>query len=62
VIHCKVELEYEDGTAETYEAGQVYHQPASHTGRAEGGTEIVEFSPDREYAALLARFKSKRVL
>ena len=59
VIQGKIELEYEDGTVETYEAGQVYYQPPGHTGRAEGGTEIVEFSPDKEYAGLLAHFKSK---
>lgn len=59
VIKGKVTLEYEDGTVETYEGGQVYYQPPGHTGKAEGGTEIVEFSPDKEYAALIDHFKNK---
>jgi len=59
VIKGKITLEYEDGKVETYEGGQVYYQPPGHTGKAEGGTEIVEFSPDKEYAELIAHFKSK---
>jgi hypothetical protein len=59
VIKGKLDLEYQDGTVETYEAGQVYYQPPGHTGQAAGGTEIVEFSPDTEYGALLEHFKSK---
>lgn len=59
VIKGKVTLEYEDGSVEAYEGGDVYYQPPGHTGaRVEAGTEVVEFSPDEEYAALLAHFKS----
>lgn len=58
VIKGTLTLEYDDGTLEKYGAGQVYYQPPGHTGYAESGTEMVEFSPDEEYGRLLEHLKS----
>ena len=58
VIKGKVTLEYEEGSVEAYEQGDVYYQPPGHNGaQIEAGTEVVEFNPDAEYATLLEDFK-----
>lgn len=58
VISGRMDMEYADGTREVYEAGHVYYQPPGHRGaRVVAGTEIVEFSPEPDYANLIAAFK-----
>jgi hypothetical protein len=59
VISGRVDMEYTDGVRETYEAGHVYYQPPGHSrASASAGTEIVEFSPEPDYAKLIDAFKS----
>ncbi len=42
----RVTVGYEDGRAETVEAGDAFYMPAGHTSwRADAGTELVQFSP-----------------
>ncbi len=59
VIKGKIEMEFADGTRETYAAGEVYYQPPGHKGAvAAAGTEVVEFSPEPDYSQLIESFKS----
>ena len=42
---------------EIIEAGDVFYFPPGHAPEAEAGTELVQFSPSTEYAALMAEMK-----
>lgn len=58
VLSGRMDMEYADGTREAYEAGHVYYQAPGHCGgRVAAGTEIVEFSPEPDYANLIEAFK-----
>lgn len=52
VVQGKITFRYADGE-ETYEAGDAYYAPPGHSPFIHGGTEIVEFTPTREYAQTL---------
>lgn len=45
VLSGSINIEHEDGTSETAEAGQMYYWPAGHTGATEGGVTFIEVGP-----------------
>lgn len=46
VISGRIDVRYDDGRSETFEAGDPFYLPAGHTSwRAPAGTELVQFSP-----------------
>jgi hypothetical protein len=44
---------YDDGTEETYRAGDVYYAPAGHTAIVEEDVKFLDFSPTREHGEVL---------
>ena len=42
---------------ETIEAGDAFYFPPGHAPEAEAGTELVQFSPSDQFAALMAEMK-----
>ena len=53
VFKGKVTFRFPDH-AETYEAGDAYYAPPGHIPVVTAGTEVVEFSPAREYGETMA--------
>lgn len=53
VLSGRIEVAYDDGTSEVIEPGDAFYLPAGHTSwRAQGGTELVQFSPADQLAAV----------
>lgn len=53
LVQGRIRVDYEDGTTETVEAGQIYYWPPGHTIFVEENTLQAEFSPAREMDAVL---------
>lgn len=56
VLKGRLVVRYED-REETIEAGDAFYMPPGHAPEAEEGTEIVQFSPAEELAAMVAALK-----
>jgi hypothetical protein len=54
VLKGSITIAYTDGQEETVGAGELFYWPPGHTPRTEEGVTLVEFSPDRELAAVYA--------
>jgi len=59
LMEGRIKVTYEDGTAETIEAGELYYWPPGHTVYIEEATKQVEFSPAREMDAVLDHVAAK---
>ena len=59
VIKGAFHMSFPDGSEEIYEAGDLWFAPAPHTGWAEKGTEVIEFSPEAEFTHLIEHIKNK---
>ena len=53
LIEGRIRVDYQDGTTEIVEAGDLYYWPPGHTIAAEGDTRYVEFSPSDGLARVL---------
>ena len=45
VLEGSILIEHADGSEETTRAGEVYHWPAGHTARTDGGVVFIEVGP-----------------
>lgn len=59
VLKGSIQIRYDDGTAETVSAGELYYWPAGHTGSTEGGVTFVEFSPAHELQPVLEHLSAQ---
>lgn len=59
LIEGRIRVDYQDGTSETVEAGDLYYWPPGHTIAVEGDTTYVEFSPAAEMADVLDHVVSR---
>jgi hypothetical protein len=55
VVKGRVIVRYDDHE-EVLEAGDAFYMPPGHAPEAEAGTELVQFSPSKEYAVVEAFF------
>jgi hypothetical protein len=53
ILKGAIRVRYTDGRGEVIRAGEAYYLPPGHTPLFEEDTAFVEFSPQREYDALL---------
>ena len=56
LVKGRITMRYADHT-ETIEAGDAFYFPPGHAPEAEAGTEIVQFSPTDELAAVMTELK-----
>ena len=59
VIEGRVRVDYEDGSHETVNAGELYYWPAGHTIVVEDAVSMVEFSPHDQMSDVLAHVVAK---
>jgi len=45
LLEGRIRVDYQDGTSEVVEAGDLYYWPPGHTIAVEGDTRYIEFSP-----------------
>lgn len=53
LLKGEITVDYQDGTTETVEPGDLYYWPSGHTIKVKGDTQYVEFSPAKEMDSLL---------
>lgn len=54
VVKGALGVRYTDGTEETVRAGEVFYWPAGHTAWADEDTAWFDFSPEKEFAKVMA--------
>ena len=59
LIEGRIVVNYQDGTEEIVEAGEIYYWPPGHTVRMEADTKQIEFSPKDQMADVLDHVTSK---
>ena len=59
VLSGRIRVDYQDGTSEVVEAGDLYYWPPGHTIKVEGDTRYVEFSPAAEIGVVLDHVVSR---
>lgn len=59
VIEGRIRVNYEDGTEETVNAGELYYWPAGHTVFVEEAVKMVEFSPHDQMSQVLTHVVGK---
>lgn len=59
VIEGRVRVNYEDGTEEIINAGELYYWPSGHTIVVEDAVTMVEFSPHDQMSDVLAHVVTK---
>lgn len=59
MIEGAVTVTYDDGTAETTSAGDLFHWPPGHSVRVELAAEVILFSPTHEHTVVMEHMKSK---
>ncbi|HEY3724454.1 MAG TPA: cupin domain-containing protein [Acidimicrobiia bacterium] len=57
VLSGKITMRYTDGHEEIVEAGDAFYFPPGHAPEAQAGTELVQFSPSEELAAVMTELK-----
>ena len=59
VLKGALHLRYSDGREEVFSAGDIWYSPPGHTGWVEEDTDVVEFSPENEFAEVFGHIKSQ---
>lgn len=59
VLEGRIRVDYEDGSTEIVNAGEIYYWPAGHTVVVEEAVKMVEFSPHDEMSEVLAHVVGK---
>ena len=59
VLEGRIRVNYQDGTEETVNAGEIYYWPAGHTVLIEEAVKMVEFSPHDQMSEVLAHVVGK---
>ena len=59
VIEGRIRVDYEDGSQETVNAGELYYWPDGHTVLIEEAVKMVEFSPHDQMSEVLAHVVGK---
>jgi hypothetical protein len=54
-----MKLTYDDGSAETIKAGEVFYIPAGHNGMMDENSSWIEFSPEKELQQVMAHLAKK---
>jgi len=59
LLEGRIRVDYQDGTSEVVEPGDLYYWPPGHTIAVEGETRYIEFSPADQLAAVLDHVVSR---
>ena len=59
VLEGAIQVNYEDGTEEVVNAGEMYYWPSGHTVVVKEAVRMVEFSPHDQMSAVLAHVVGK---
>ena len=59
VLAGRIHVDYQDGTSEVVEQGDLYYWPPGHTIKVVGDTRYVEFSPAAEIGAVFDHVVSR---
>ena len=59
LLEGRIKVDYQDGTSEVVEAGDLYYWPPGHTIAVEGDTRYIEFSPADQLGEVLDHVVSK---
>lgn len=59
VLEGRILVDYQDGTQERVNAGEIYYWPAGHTVLIEEAVKMVEFSPHDQMSQVLAHVVGK---
>jgi hypothetical protein len=54
LVKGSMSVRYADGTEETVKAGEVFYWPAGHTAWTNEDTAILDVSPEKEFAEVMA--------
>jgi hypothetical protein len=54
VVKGSMNIRYTDGAEETVKAGEVFYLPAGHTAWTDQDTAILDVSPEKEFAEVMA--------
>lgn len=59
LLEGRIKVDYQDGTSEVVEAGDLYYWPPGHTIAVEGETRYIEFSPADQLSDVLDHVVSR---
>jgi hypothetical protein len=59
VVEGEMRVKYDDGTAETLSAGDVFYLPPGHTARVEKDLKFLDFSPEKELKEVMDHIAKK---
>jgi len=54
IVKGSLRVRYTDGTEETAKVGEVFYWPAGHTAWTDEGAAVLDFSPEKEFAEVMA--------
>ena len=59
ILKGALHIRHSDGSEEVLKTGDVWYTPPGHTGWAEEDTEVIEFSPEKDFSEVFRHVKKQ---